>query len=726
MVPPSKGVDVSKIDTQTQSQTGLLTIGGWEIHTSRNLITKFNQSTRLEPRTMAVLMCLSEKPGEVITRQQLENIVWQEVIVSYDSLSNAIGKLRKAFGDDRKKPQFIETIPKVGYRLIAEVDHSIPENVTVPSAKRPQRKFATILYAEATRCSHLIGQDENAIHRDLSGHLEFIVETAAFHRGQIKHCAGDAVLALFSTEEDALSAALAIQTEIEARNDPLPDEHRVRFRVGVNSGEVIDDHGDVYGDGVDVVTRLEALAEPGGVCISDATRTAIGSKLRYEYVFIGEHSVKNVNAPVRAYKVFQEGTASATSTPSLPGWSGGVIPRQFGKPSIAVKPFLTISTDIEHEHLADGLTNGIIIALTRVPALTHVEDTSPSMIESRGMTISELGQRFQVQYVLKGNFQKYGDRIRVSAELVETATGKIIWAENLDRILHDYSDFFALQDDISNEIITALDVKLLSGEAARLVRRTFEDPVALEHYARGEELLYRAELKLEFREAARLFNETIRLQPKSPVGYAAAALTHWMEVVAGLSDVPDQTLEQAAELARKAIDLEDVTGYAHLVLAHVHLHERDFEKAIAEATSAVSDRPSCPTSYTLKAAVLIYVGQPDEAIEFAQYAVRLSPIYPPMFPAILATAFYGSGRYDEAITASNLAIGLRATDVDPYLVLAASNMAMDRPGQARSAAEEVIALVPNFNLADFAETQPYREQKHLNRLLDHLRSAGLQ
>ena len=712
--------------TQTHALAGLLTIGGWEIHTSRNCIIKHNQSIRLEPRTLAVLMCLSEKPGEVITRQQLEDEVWQETVVSYDSLSNAIGKLRKAFGDDRKNPKFIETISKVGYRLIAAVEHSLPENVILPPAKQPLRKFATILYADAVRPSPLIHQKEDVIYRTLSDCLESIVEIVVSHQGQIKHCPGDAVLAQFGLEVDAITAAVAIQTRIEVRNHPLSDEHRIRFRVGVDSGEIFEDHDKVYGESVNVAKRLEALAEPGGICISTATRTAIGNKSPYGYVFIGEYQVENVELPVRAHRVFEERPAPATSTDSLAEMSGEIIPLQFGKPSITVKPFSTISKDKEQEHLADGLTNGIIIALTRVPALTLVEDTSPSMVESRGMTISELGQRFQVQFVLKGSFQKHGDKIRVNAELVETATGKIIWAENLDRIMRDYGDFFALQDDISNEIVTALDVKLLSGEAARLVRRTFEDPVALEHYARGEELLFRAELKLEFREAERLFNEAIRLQPESPVGYAAAALAHWTKVVAGMSDTPGQTLEQAAELARMAIDREDVTGYAHLVLAHVHLNRREFEEAIKEATSAVSDRPSCPTSYTLKAAVLIYVGQPDEAIEYAQYAVRLSPIYPPMFPAILASAFYGSGRYEEAITASKMAIGQRPTDVDPYLILAASNMAVDRPEQARSAAQEIMALEPNFNLASFGKSQPYSEQKYLDHFLNHLRGAGIQ
>ena len=584
---------------------------------------------------------------------------------------------------------------------------------------RLPRKLAAILYADVAGYSRLTGEDEDTTHRTLRDYLTLIASRIEAQRGQVMHYAGDAVLAQFSAVVDALGSALAIQNELKGKNQNLPDDRKVQFRIGVNLGDVIEDRGDIYGDGVNVAARLEALAEPGGVCISDAVRTAVGSRLPYEYVFIGEHNVKNIKEPVRVYRVFEQGSASVTSNKQ-------VVSQKFGKPSIAVRPFSTISTDTEHRHMTDGLTNGVIAALTRVPALILVEDGSSSMVESRGMAVQELGQRFQVRYVLKGSFQKYGDRVRVNAELIEVATGKIIWAGNLDRMIQNYSDFFALQDDISDEIVTTLDVKLLGGEAARLVRRAFEDPVALEHYARGEELLWRANVNLEFREVERLFNETIRLQPKSPVGYAALALTYWAEVVAGLSDTPASTLERAAEQARLAIDREDVTGYAHLVLAHVYLREREFENAMREATSAVSDRPSCPAAYALKAAVLIYVGHPDKAIEYAQYSVRLTPVHPPMFPAILAIAFYGSGKYQEAITASHAAIELRATDVDSYLTLAASNVATDCPEQARSAADKILELVPNFNLAEFGETQPYREQKHLDRLLDHLRNAGLQ
>ena len=598
--------------------------------------------------------------------------------------------------------------------------------MAAPMEDRLPRKLAAILYADVAGYSRLTGEDEDATHRALRDHLELIASTVESRGGQVMHYAGDAALAQFSAVVDAVSSALAVQNELQVRNEGLPDDRKVRFRIGVNLGDVIEDRGDIYGDGVNVAARLEALAEPGGVCVSDAIRTAMGTTLLCEYVFIGEHSVKNIKEPVRAYRVFEHASKSATSKPSFSKGGGVAAQPRIGKSSIAIKPFSTIGADTEQGQLADGLTTGIMVAFTRLPGLTLIQDESPSMVESKRLTSGELGDRFQVRYVLKGSIQKYGDRIRVTAELIEVATGRTQWAEKYDREFLDFGGFFDIQDDITEEIVTALDVKLLSGEAARLVRRAFKNPTALDHYVHGEELLWHATMKLEFREAEHMFEEVIRLQPDSGVGYAAAALTYWVEVVSGLSNTPSRTLDRAVERAREALNRDDVTGYAHLVLAHVHLQRRNFDEAMAEATSAVSDRPSCPASYALKAAALTYVGRPDEAVEFAQYATRLSPVHPPMFPAILAHALYDCGRNEEAVAAAKSAIELRETDVDPHLLLAASEVAMEHPEEARSIPEKVLNLAPDFNLMEFGETQPYKEHKHLNRLLDHLRSAGFQ
>lgn len=590
--------------------------------------------------------------------------------------------------------------------------------------ERLPRKLAAILYADVAGYSRLTGEDEDATHRALRDRLDLFAAAIESQNGQVMHYAGDAVLAQFPAVLDAVSSAVAIQKELRTRNEGVPDDRQIRFRIGINLGDVIEDRGDIYGDGVNVAARLEALAEPGCICVSDAVRTSIGKKLPYDYAFIGEHSVKNIKEPVRAYRIF-EGSDASSASPATDDSGPTVVPQALGKPSIAIKPFTTTGNDPEQVQLADGLTNGISISLFRVPSLTIIGDDSPGLTDTKQMTIEDLGRRLHVKYVLKGRVQKYGERIRVDVELVESSTGRVHWGDQLDRELGDFGDYFAIQDEITEEIVTALNVKLLYGEAGRLVRRALKDPSALEHYFRGEDLLWRATMKLEFREAQRLFEETIRLEPESPVGYAAAALTYWVEALSGLSDTPSSTLERAAERADKAISLDDVTGYAHMVMAHVYLFRREYDEALAEATRTVTDRPSCPASYALKANVLNCLGLSEDAIEFAQYATQLSPLYPPMFPAILASAFYGAGRFEEAVAAARAAIELSEEKVEPYIMLAAASMALGKVDDAHLATKRVRDLEPNFDLTEFANSQPYKEKEHLNHLLDHLRSAGL-
>ena len=364
--------------------------------------------------------------------------------------------------------------------------------------------------------------------------------------------------------------------------------------------------------------------------------------------------------------------------------------------------------------------------MTRIPNLTLIGDESPSLHRSKEMTVQELGRVFDVRYVLKGSLRKLGKRLRVNAELMEVSTGRYLWAEQFDREFGDIAALFDMQDEITEEIVTALNVKLLGGDAARLVRSAFRNPMALQSYYNGEVLLWDSKSNLELREAQRLLEDAIRLEPTSSAGYATAALAYWVEALSGQSDSPSETLDLAVQRAQEAIRLNDVTGYPHLVLAQVHLNRREFDEASAEADRAVTARPSCPAAYSLKASVLTYLGRPSEAIEHALYALRLTPVHPPMHSAVLASAFYGSERHEEAIAAANTAIELDATRIDPYLVLAASHVVLGHGEDARWASDKVRKLKPAFSLADFATSQPYKDQNHLDRLLDQLRTAGLE
>jgi tetratricopeptide (TPR) repeat protein len=349
-------------------------------------------------------------------------------------------------------------------------------------------------------------------------------------------------------------------------------------------------------------------------------------------------------------------------------------------------------------------------------------DESPATQLSRQLSVAELGQKFGVRYVLTGGVRRHGERVRVNAELVEAHSGRCLWAERYDRDLHD---LFSIQDEIAEEIVTAMDVKLMRGEAARFLRKALTNPEALDLAYRGWHALYNGGSLQHVRDAQHYFEEVIRLEPKSPVGYASAAMAYWSEAGFGRVVIDSPAMDRSAELARQALELGDTTGFANMALALVHLARHEYEQAMAQATEGVTARPSCNGAYAIKSSVLNYLGRPREAIEFAQYAVRLTPVYPAEFPAILATAYHDSGRHGEAIAAARASLQLREDDIDPLLVLAAANVAQGNMEQARAAADRVRAIDPAFNLGEYAATQPYRNPDDLERLLGRLREAGL-
>ena len=597
-----------------------------------------------------------------------------------------------------------------------------PEPAAIHDDDQPlPRRLAAILYADVARYSHLTREDEDATHRTLRRYLDLITARVADHGGRIAHYAGDAVLAHFDASADALSCAVAIQRELGAMNHELDSARQVRFRIGVNSGDVIDDRGDIYGDGVNVAARLEALAEPGGVCISDAVRVAVGNRVPADYQFIGEQRVRNIDEPVRTYRVTAPGSRKNPVTASEQNESTAELALP-GKPSLVIKPFANMSTNPEQDYFAEGLTKDISIALVKIPGIFLAMDESPATQLSRQMSIAELGHKFGVRYVLTGGVRRHGERVRVNAELVEADSGRCLWAERYDRDLHD---LFSIQDEITEEIVTAMDVKLMRGEAARFLRKALTNPTALDLAYRGWHALYNGGSLQHVRDAQHYFEEVIRLEPKSPIGYASAAMAYWSEAGFGRVVIDSPAMDRAAELAHHALELGDTTGFANMALALVHLARHEYEQAMAQATEGVTARPSCNGAYAIKSSVLNYLGRPREAIEFAQYAVRLTPVYPAEFPAILAAAYHDSDRHGEAIAAARASLQLREDDIDPLLVLAASNIAQGDLEQAREAANRVRDIDPAFNLGEYAATQPYRNPDDLGRLLGRLREAGL-
>ncbi len=588
------------------------------------------------------------------------------------------------------------------------------------------RRLAAILMADVVGYSHLMEADEVGTLRAVKQHRVDVIEPAiANNKGRLVKFMGDGTLVEFASVLDAVNCATEIQQQTAARYVEPASDCRIELRIGINLGDVIVDGEDIYGEGVNVAARLESLAEPGGICLSSSVHDAIGNKLSLRCEFLGEHQVKNLVKPVRSYRVL--GDQRACSPPPQRTETGPFSTfRPTSEPTLAVKPFEPLGSDADGKDFTFCLTNGVIVALNRMPGLTVVQDESPSFQHAEKMSAEDLGKRFAVRFLLNGQVYKLGSRIRVNAELIEVSSRRILWADKLDRELQDFGDFFAIQDEITEEIVTALDIKLLRGEIARVTRKVLKSPEAHECLYNGERMLWKAANKLELREAQRLLEEITRLEPTVSIGYAEAALAHWAAAFFGMSDDPSQSLAKAVELARRAIELDDVTGYSHVILAQVHLQNREFDEAKAEADQAVSDRPSCPAAFAIKAGVLNYLGDAGDAIEHAQHAVRLSPVYPLFFPAVLASSYHGAERYEEAIAAARDAIQLDPSKPEPYVILAACAVAVGHVEEAQQSVQKVLTLKPEFNLAAFARSQPYKDQKHLDRLLDQLGSAGFE
>jgi len=584
-----------------------------------------------------------------------------------------------------------------------------------------KHKLAAILSADAVGYSRLMTEDEVATIRTLAACRDKINTHVHGNRGRVVDFVGDNMLAEFSSALDAVDCAVKIQETLEQFNAKLDQNRRMQFRIGIDLGEVLIDKDVIYGDGVNIASRLEGLAEPGGICISEFVYSQVHSKLNIGFVDVGTKKLKNFSTPVKVYKVIEQKTKAPTLVT-------GAVPDQEislplpNKPSLAVLPFANLSADSKQDYFSDGLTMDIMTALVSIPGLFLISEISMFSYKSKAPSIRELGGQLGVSHVLDGGVRKEGDRIRITARLLETTTGRQVWAERYDRKI---DDIFAVQDEITERIVEAMDIKLVTGEMAHTIRKVLRNPDALEYYYRGWEALF-GSTKNDIEEAQQMFEETTRLEPESSFGYALAAWAHWWSVDLGLSEDIAHSLERAIELARKAEDLEDFTGLSNLVMAQIHLYKHEHDKALEAAQKAVLARPSCDLSYVAKANILTYLGRPTEAIDLAKFAIRLAPVYPPFFQKTLAAAFYGNGQYEEAITSAKEVIKSDEGNLDAFLILAGANAALDQQEEASKAATEIKRIKPDFLLKKYAETQPYRDPKILKQVTSMLQRAGVQ
>jgi TolB-like protein/class 3 adenylate cyclase/tetratricopeptide (TPR) repeat protein len=585
---------------------------------------------------------------------------------------------------------------------------------------RLQRKLSALISADVVGYSRLMADDELDTVRNLTACRERVTEVIEQGGGRLVDFVGDNMLAEYPNTLDAVNCAKQIHQRLADLNTNLSENRHINFRMGIHIGDIMSDGQRLYGDVVNIAARLQALAEPGGICISDVVYQQIHGKLQYHYLDLGKKSLKNLPDPVRVFRIldYEEGhhrikpSEIATRQPSMP------LP---AKPSLAVLPFVNLGGNYKTDHFTDGLTLDVMTGLVQIPGLLLISDVSMFTYRSNPTTMQEIGRQLGVSHVLDGGVRKNSDQIRISARLTDIVKNRQVWAQRFDRRL---DDVFAIQDEITREIVTAMDVALVSGEPARTVRKALNIPAAIESFYRGWGALFSSAAE-DIRLAQEMFEETIHLEPKSSIGYALAALAYLQQTSQHADTQSVHLLNRARELAEQALALEDVTGLADLVLAHVYLREKKHEKALAAAERTVLARPSCDAAFAVKAEVLNYLGKSTEAIGLAKFAMRLAPVYPSYYPAVLSAAYYGSSRFQEALDAAEVSFEADPNNLDALLLMVAANSSLGRYDQAQKAVNNLRSIRPEFTTDTFATNHPYKDLKSLEKMVSLLKQAGL-
>jgi adenylate cyclase len=618
-------------------------------------------------------------------------------------------------------------------------------------ARPTERKLAAILSADVEGYSRLMSEDEMATVRTITEYREVIASAVAGHAGRVVDSPGDNVLAAFASVVDAVQSAVDIQRELQSRNAELPLAREMRFRIGINLGDVIIDGERLYGDGVNIAARLESLAEGGGICLSGTAYDQIEGKLPFAYEFMGQHTVKNIARAVRVYRLrFQPGpsrrrlprrrsvnrpvaaglvAAVAIVLLGAGGWAGWRwvrTPESAGlplpdKPSVAVLPFANLSQDPTQEYFSDGVTEDLITGLSKVSGLFVIARNSVFTYKGKPVKVRDVGRDLGVRYVLEGGVQRAGSRVRITAQLVDASTGYHLWAERYDR---EVLDIFALQDEVTQQIVRTLAIKLTEAEKVRLGRPPTGVLEAYDLVLRGNEQRKRATREGNA-EARRLFVQALDLDPEYASAYAGLSWTH-LQSWQFLWSTDREGLERARELAERAIALNDTLLEGYHLLGQIYLWRKEHDRAIAQAERAVALAPNGAEGYETLAEILAWSGRPDESIRLIRHAMRLNPQAPFFYLWTLGHAYYVAERRQEALDTLGKIVQRNPNFLPAHAFRSVLFSELGRMKEARQAWDEASRLSPGASMLNLRERLPYKRAADLDRFLTAAHRAGMQ
>jgi adenylate cyclase len=578
------------------------------------------------------------------------------------------------------------------------------------------RKLAAILAADVAGYSRLTGLDEEGtLERLRNLRRELINPAVSLHRGRVVKTTGDGILIEFLSVVDAVRCALDVQRGMDRQNADVSTEKRIEFRVGINVGDVVVEGEDLLGDSVNVAARLEGIAEPGGICISDTAYQQVRDKVDARFQDAGEQQLKNISRPVRVYRV--RPSEAASSRPALP------LP---DKPSIAVLPFKNMSGDPEQEYFADGIVEEIITALSRFRQLFVIARNSSFTYKGRAVDEKQVGRELGVRYVLEGSVRRSGDRVRVTGQLIDAVTGAHLWADRFDGALED---IFDLQDRVTTSVVGAIAPKLEQAEIDRAKRKPPENLDAYDYYLRGMASHYQSWSKDAINEALRLYYKAIELDPDFASAYGAAARcyierrsSNWMTDRVKETAETERLARRAVELGRDDAQALSGGGFALAQFGH------DLDAGAAFIDRALVLNPNLAAAWYYSGFVRVWLGEPDAAIDHIARAMRLSPLDPIMrsFRNATAHAHFCAARYDQASSWAEMVLQENPNSFPSLRIATASNALAGRTTEASKMCARLRQVDPALRISNLKDrVGPYRRSEDIARLMDGLRKAGV-
>jgi adenylate cyclase len=583
---------------------------------------------------------------------------------------------------------------------------------------RVERRLAAILAGDVVGYSRLMGADEEGTLARLNAHRrEFLEPTTAEHRGRIVKRTGDGVLVEFASAVDATRCAIAQQRGMAQRNAEVPADERIELRIGIHVGDIMIEDGDIFGDGVNIAARLESIAQPGGICISDDTYRQVRGKLDVNFQDSGEQELKNIARPVRVYQLRPDSPASAGKTPA----GGLALP---DKPSIAVLAFQNLSGDPEQEFFADGIAEEIITALSRAHWLFVIARNSSFTYKGKSVDMRQLGRELGVRYVLEGSVRKAGNRVRITAQLIDAADGHQVWADRYDRALED---IFAVQDEITHSIIGAIAPGIVAAEVQRAQRKEAAELGQWERVMRAHWHVRRL-TREDCREAVRLIDEVLQIDPNNALALADLAYNWHFAGIFGWFDEPLLVaMEKMGDAARRAVAADDQDAIAQTVLGLYELFSGLHDDAIKRLKRAIELDPNSSFARGNFSVALSFGGEPASSIAALEEAIRLSPRDYLMVIWYTASAWshLHAERFAEAVNSAKQAIECNPNFPDSHGTLAAAAAHLGDMNAARAGLEGLLRLLPALTLGDPRLIRPFRRPADRERFLSGLRKAGL-